>query len=201
MARLQNEVGVCQRRDRSVMFQYGALNHESAESSILQRRDQNRASRAWPISTVLLSIMTATVLFMLWDGDGEIISDIQPVITTQSNELQVNHHVNYSTHLNAKKNSLVSSEAPIYGNYVDDMPDRPAYFPSSQTLVRGSVKVQCSDTVAWGRLVDWRSGTKTCLLTKSLFAVLDLRFLPLSLVSMDQLEPRTRSSVRMRVRR
>ena len=139
--------------DPYVMLRYGALNRESTESATLQRRDQNRSSRAWPISTVLLSFMAATVLFLLWDEDGAGTSDMQTVVSTQSNELQAKKHAKHSTHRKAKKTySLVSSDVPIYGDYVEDMPDRPKYFPAFSTLVKGSVKIDCSDTVAWGRL-------------------------------------------------
>ena len=134
------------------MFQYGALSRDSNESAILERREQNRNSRAWPITTVLLSIMTATVLFMLWDGNAVRISDVQPAVSIQSNMLHEKKHTNLSTHLKAQTASLASSDVPIYGDYIDDMPDRPKYFPSFLTLVKGSVKIDCSDTVAWGRL-------------------------------------------------
>ncbi len=135
------------------MFQYGALNRDNTESATFQRREQSRNSRAWPISTVLLSIMAATALILLWDGNGVRISDVQPVVSIQSNVMHEKKHTRRSTHLKAKAtSSLVSSDVPIYGDYVDDMPNRPKYFPSFLTLVKGSVKVDCGDTVAWGRL-------------------------------------------------
>ena len=137
------------------MLQYGAFNRDSNETATLQRREQIRNSRAWPISTVLLSIMTATVLFLLWDGHGTIIADVQPAPSIQSNVLHEGRHSKLSTHLKAPTTAtLVSSDVPIYGDYVDDMPDRPKYFPSFNILVKGSLKIDCSDTVAWGRLGD-----------------------------------------------
>jgi hypothetical protein len=134
------------------MFQYGALERESSQSATLQRREQNRNNRTWPISAVMISVMTATVLFLLWDGNSVIISDVQPVDSIQSKMVPKRRNAKLSTNLTAKMTStLVSSDVPSYGDYVDDMPDRPKYFPSFPTLVRGSVKIDCSDTVAWGR--------------------------------------------------
>jgi hypothetical protein len=131
------------------MFQYGALNRDGNENATLQRRN----SRAWPLSTVMFSIMTATVLFLLWDGNGARISDVQPAVSMKLNVLHEKNHSKLSTHLNAKTTvTLASTAVPIYGVYVDDMPSRPIYFPSFLTLVQGSVKIDCSDTVAWGRL-------------------------------------------------
>jgi hypothetical protein len=133
------------------MLRYGALYREDVTSP---RIEQNRSSRAWPISTVMLSLMTATVLFLFWDGKGGIISDVQPVVSTRS-ELQERKSTRHSTHGHAKKvskaYSLASPDVPIYGDYVDDMQIWPPYFPSSQTLVKGSQRVGCGDTVAWGR--------------------------------------------------
>jgi hypothetical protein len=134
------------------MFQYGALERDSNQSATVQRREQNRNNRAWPISAVMLSVMTATVFFLLWDGNSVRISDVQPVDSIQTKILQKRRNAKLSTNLTAKiTSSLVSSNVPSYGDYVDDMPDRPKYFPSFQTLVKGSVKIDCSDTVSWGR--------------------------------------------------
>ncbi len=56
------------------------------------------------------------------------------------------------TYLSGKPSSLVSYDDKSYGNYAEDMKDGKDYLQSSSALLKGSVKVQCSDSVAWGRL-------------------------------------------------
>ena len=100
---------------------------------------------------VLLSLMTALVLYLIWDRTRSKDLDNRSNERIKRNVLKRSSSKDY-TRLSAKPPSLVSYDDRAYGNFAEDMKDGRAYLQSSSVLLKGSVKAQCSDTVAWGRL-------------------------------------------------
>jgi hypothetical protein len=126
---------------------YGALRGLSHENVKNERRNQNSTNRIWPLSTIILALMTAALLFVMWDGKKkEIASDGQSSsFEIRLKELKQNAN---TSNLPATAGMKFSSLVPDSGGGDDP---RSADILSLSTLLKGSMSVQCSDTVSWGR--------------------------------------------------
>jgi hypothetical protein len=137
-------------------MQYGAVNGRSREiskncpdSDLKNQSSTNRARPIW----VLLSLMTTLMLYLVWDRARVKGLDLWPNSRIKWNEVKKLSSKNF-TSLSGKPPSLVSFDDKSYGNYAEDMKDGHLYIQSNSALLKGSVKAQCSDTVAWGRLCE-----------------------------------------------
>ncbi len=137
-------------------MQYGAVSGRSKEGlsncpeseSESKNQSTNRARPIW----VLLSLMTALMLYLIWDNTRVKALNKKLKARLEWNQPKRLSSKNF-TYLTGKPSSLVSYDDKSYGNYAEDIKDGQEYLQSSSALLKGSVKVQCSDSVAWGRLI------------------------------------------------
>jgi hypothetical protein len=137
---------------------YGAVNGSSTESvqrcCAMQRSDRNRNGLAWSIKTIVGSLMTISVVCFLWSGMGEQSAD-RKTLAVRLNELKQisrSHLARFNSWPMKPLQSLDSKDAASYGRYAEDMKDGKEYLPVPSGLFKVPMKVQCSDTVSWGRL-------------------------------------------------
>ena len=134
---------------------YGAVNGPGNESFqrcfARQGPDRNRNGRT-SFKTIVGLLMTLFVCCLLWGKMGDQHAD-KTALSARLSEIQ---QISRSrlTNFNAMKppQSLASKDFSSYGNYEEDMKDGTKYLPPPSGLFMEPMKVQCSDTVSWGRL-------------------------------------------------
>jgi hypothetical protein len=126
-------------------MQYGALRDLSYENTANEWRNQNSTNRIWPLSTLLVLIMTTAFLFLMWEGNkAHVISDVQSFT-----EIGLNESKQSSADFNFSIRKPSASSLVADGDGGNDA--RLADVLSLSTLLKGSMAVQCSDSVSWGR--------------------------------------------------
>ena len=146
---------------------YGAF---AGEDNIDRHREsksaqcsESRCGRLTSASTILLSIMSATVLFLFWDeyrAKLDRTSDIQLARATKFKEIRMKLRSNFSERVKGFSNrqgnrsSLVAYDQQSDSNYAEDMRDGAKFLPSPSQLLLGATAAQCSDSVAWGRCAE-----------------------------------------------
>ena len=128
-------------------MQYGALRGLSKERSEKIWQNPYGSNRVWSLSTVFLFVMAASLFFLTWQEKKEdLVSDVQSSFKMRMSELkQYVYARNFTVKARGKSSSLVIDGA-------DGQESGSSDILSLSTLLKGSMKVECSDSVSWGRL-------------------------------------------------
>jgi hypothetical protein len=126
-------------------MEYGALSGLNNEAREIY--SQNGTNRLRPLSAIFLSLMTASLLFLMSEKNSDdTISDVQSAHKIRSYELKHNAPTtNFTGKTLKKRSSLIADNDDSEKAGLSDV-------LSLSTLLKGSMKVQCSDSVSWGRL-------------------------------------------------